>query len=58
MMNSEIINIVLFLFLEAIQTRYRITNYHYPTFYRELVQETLAACVYNEGTRKPSKLSK
>ncbi|CAF3541991.1 unnamed protein product [Rotaria sp. Silwood2] len=40
---------------EAIQTRYRITNYHYPTFYKEQVQETLAACLYNEGPRKSNK---
>ncbi|CAF3168686.1 unnamed protein product, partial [Rotaria sp. Silwood2] len=40
---------------KAIQTRYRITNYHYPTFYKEQVQETLAACLYNEGPRKSNK---
>ncbi|CAM4978352.1 unnamed protein product [Rotaria socialis] len=39
----------------AIRTRYRITKHHYTTFYKERIQETLAGCLYNEGTRKTKK---
>ncbi|CAF3224831.1 unnamed protein product [Rotaria socialis] len=40
---------------DAIRTRYRITKHHYTTFYKERIQETLAGCLYNEGTRKTKK---
>ena len=39
--------------LEAIRTRYRVSKFHYSTFYKDHIQETLAGCLYNEGTRKP-----
>ena len=38
--------------LDAIRTRYRIAKHRYDLFYKEKIQATLAACVYNEGTRK------
>lgn len=42
-------------YLEAIRVRYRITKFNYELFYKERIQETLAGCVYNEGTRKQKK---
>ena len=41
--------------LDAIRTRYRISKHHYTTFYKDFIQDTLASCIYNEGTRKPKK---
>ena len=45
----------LFMFTEAIRTRYRIAQYHYHPFYKERLQSTLPACLYNEGQRKSKK---
>lgn len=42
--------------LDAIRTRYRIAKHRYDLFYKEKIQATLAACVYNEGTRKQKKI--
>ena len=36
---------------EAVRTRYRIAKYRYEMFYKERIQSTLAACIYNEGRR-------
>lgn len=38
---------------EAVRTRYRIAKYRYEIFYKERIQSTLAACIYNEGRRTP-----
>ncbi|UJR18431.1 hypothetical protein I4U23_005336 [Adineta vaga] len=40
---------------KAIRHRYRIGKHHYNIFYKERIQESLAGCLYNEGTRKPRK---
>jgi hypothetical protein len=45
----------LLMITEAIRTRYRISKYHYHSFYKERLQSTLAACLYNEGQRKSKK---
>ncbi|CAF1307834.1 unnamed protein product [Adineta ricciae] len=37
---------------EATRHRYRISKHHYSSFYKERIQESLAGCLYNEGTRK------
>ena len=42
-------------FSEALRARYRISKEHYSGFYKEIIQETLAACLYNEGPRKQKK---
>lgn len=41
-----------FLFLDAVRTRYRISKHHYTSFYKDRIQDTLANCLYNEGTRR------
>jgi hypothetical protein len=46
---------LLFFYLEAVQTRYRISKHHYGSFYKDRIQETLTGCLYNEGTRKSKK---
>ena len=38
--------------VEAVRVRYRIAKYSYDSFYKERLQSTLAACVYNSGRRK------
>jgi hypothetical protein len=38
--------------VEAVRIRYRIAKYSYESFYKERLQSTLAACVYNSGRRK------
>ncbi|CAF1514934.1 unnamed protein product, partial [Didymodactylos carnosus] len=37
---------------EAVRSQFRISKHHYPTFYKEIIQQTLADCLYNEGPRK------
>ena len=37
------------------EVRHRMSKEHYSNFYREVLSETLAACVYNEGPRKQKK---
>ena len=52
---SHLTNRFRFVISEAIRTRYRIAKFHYHSFYKERIQSTLAACLYNEGQRKSKK---
>ena len=40
---------------DALRSRYRISKQHYTSFYKDIIQETLAGCLYNEGPRKKKK---
>jgi hypothetical protein len=46
---------LIYCFLEAVRSHYRISKNNYLNFYAKVIQKVLSDCIYNEGTRKHAK---